>query len=129
MADRRFDAAAERAALAAFCAALPMLVERAARGFWQDTLEMHVAEVAGGGPAVRACRELGLHTGEEDPHRGGDEGLAGASAAWLPLPALVGDYRCPLARCDRRAGRDEQARPPRCAVSGEPMRYVRQDPA
>lgn len=126
MADRCGEAAAEREALAAFCAALPTLRASAARGFWQDTLEMHLAEVAAGGSAVRACAELGL-TGTGETTRG--EGtLEGASTSWLPAPALYGDYRCPLERCARRAGRDEQARPPRCALSGEPMRYVRQDP-
>ncbi|WP_026422814.1 hypothetical protein [Actinokineospora inagensis] len=119
-------AEAERLALAALCAALPDLRPRAARGFWEDALDMHVAEVAGGGSAVAACRELGLQTDvTHPPNRGEDPADVGVRTDWLPSPTLVGDYRCPGRHCARRADRDEQARPPRCAIFDEPMRFVR----
>jgi hypothetical protein len=119
----------ERSALSAFCVGLPGLRARAARGFWQDTLEMHVAEVVEGGSAVAAFRELGLLSPPEgdgglDPVERGEE-LAGGSAAWLPRPVLVGDYHCPLQRCVRRGVRDDDGRPPWCALSDQPMRYAR----
>ena len=116
----------ERRMLAAFCAGLPRLREKAAEGFWDDRLEMHVEEVATGGSAVAACAELGLvatpGTGRPQT-RGTDPGLAAAATDWLAEPEVVGDYACPLRRCGRRAGRDEQARPPHCAVAEKPMRF------
>jgi hypothetical protein len=110
----------ERSALSVFCAALPDLRVRAARGFWQDTLDMHVSEVAEGG----SCRELGLlaRPGGDSPERGD---LEGASAGWLPAPVLVGDYHCPVDRCVRRAARDDEGRPPRCALYDQPMSFAR----
>lgn len=118
----------ERSALSAFCAALPELRARAARGFWQDTLDMHVAEVAEGGSALAACRELGLLRPDSDaPVSGAAERgeLEGASAGWLPQPSLIGDYHCPVRRCARRGARDDDGRPPWCALSEQPMTYAR----
>ncbi|RLK59049.1 hypothetical protein [Actinokineospora cianjurensis] len=111
----------EQHALAVFCAALPRLRASAVLQFWEDTLEMHVAEVAAGGSAASACRELAL-TVAPPPNR--DDGV-GARTDWLAAPSLVGAYVCPGKRCPRRADRDEQARPPRCAVFDEQMRFVR----
>lgn len=130
MTDWPDDAATEDLVLAAFCRALPELQARAARGFWRDRLDMHVAEIAAGGSAVLACRELNLGTPADRATRGGDGGpVDGASTSWLPPPSVVGDYRCPLDRCARRADRDQQARPPRCGIADAPMRYVRRDTA
>jgi hypothetical protein len=128
--ERPRDTDAERLALAAFCAALPGLRHRAASGFWEDTLDMHVTEVAEGGSAVDACRELSLEfddtsrTSYGGTTRGGEPGIDGAATNWLPKPVLHGDYRCPLRRCARRDRRDERGRPPRCALSGDQMRFV-----
>ncbi|MBM7775031.1 hypothetical protein JOD54_005235 [Actinokineospora baliensis] len=117
---------AERSALAVFCAALPRLRVLAVRGFWEDTLEMHAAEVAAGGSAVSACRELDIDRARDSVR--GDKDDAGARTDWLPPPTLVGDYHCPGRRCARRADRDDQARPPRCAVFDEQMRFERRSP-
>lgn len=120
---------AERRALTAFCNALPYLHVHAARGFWIDTLDMHVAEVAGGGSAVAACRELELELDDQQRlvTRGGEPRIDGAATNWLPEPTLVGAYVCPLRRCARRADRDEQGRPPRCALTGDQMSFVRRN--
>jgi hypothetical protein len=119
---------AERRAITAFCDALPFLRTRAAAGFWEDTLEMHVAEVAEGGSAAAACRELNLELDDRRlATRGGEPGIDGAVTDWLPAPQLVGAYTCPLRRCARRADRDEQARPPRCALTGDQMTFVRRN--
>src|SRR6187399_2695828 len=109
----------ERRMLAAFCAALPELRVRAERGFWADTLDMHVTEVAGGASVVAACRELDLSFGDDigSPSRGGEPDVTGGATNWLPKPEVSGDYFCPLRRCSRRAGRDESGRPPRCALA------------
>lgn len=117
---------AERRAVTAFCDALPFLRTRAARGFWDDTLEMHVAEVAEGGSAVAACRELNLEL-DDRPVTRGEPGIDGAVTDWLPAPNLVGAYTCPTRRCARRADRDDQARPPRCALTDEQMTFVRRN--
>jgi hypothetical protein len=120
--------AGERRALAVFCAAVPALRARAARGFWEDTLDMHISEIAAGASALDACEQLGLRTDESpEPPVRGDHLHTGGRTDWLPPPSLVGDYRCPTGRCGRRADRDEQAKPPRCAVSGAQMRFVRGD--
>lgn len=132
MSERPRDAETERVALAAFCAALPGLRRRADSGFWDDTLEMHVAEIAAGGSALDACRELSREfdtTNWPGPTRGGEPGIDGAATNWLPKPVLHGDYRCPLRRCVRRDRRDEQGRLPRCGLSGEQMRFVPTEPA
>ncbi|GAA3059203.1 hypothetical protein [Actinokineospora globicatena] len=113
----------EQYALAVFCAAVPGLRTRAVRGFWEDTLEMHVAEVAAGGSAVSACKELKLDPAAAPPPNR-DDGT-GPRTDWLPVPSLVGGYVCPGKRCARRADRDDDARPPRCAVFDEQMRFVR----
>lgn len=131
MGEQPRDAEADRLALAAFCVALPALRSRAASGFWEDTLEMHVAEITEGGSAEDACRELGLELGQLNSglYRGGEPGINGATTNWLSKPVLHGDYRCPLRRCVRRDGRDDRGRPPRCALSGEQMLFVPTEPA
>ena len=120
----------ERLALAAFCAALPGLRDRAVSGFWEDTLDMHTGEIAAGGSAADACRELGLTFDPAEPwhFRSGEPGIDGAATSWLPEPALHGDYRCPLRRCARRGRRDDRGRPPRCALSGEQMSFQPTEP-
>jgi hypothetical protein len=117
----------ERLAITVLCTALPTLRIRAARGFWEDILDRHVAEVSAGGSAVAACRELALdvHPDGRPGTRGGESGIDGATTDWLPPPVLMGDYVCPLRRCARRADRDDHGRPPRCALSDEHMRFVR----
>ncbi len=126
MGERPRDARLERLALAGFCAALPGLRDRAASGFWEDTLDMHVTEVAAGASAADACRELGLTVDPSDTghYRGSEPGIDGAATSWLPAPELHGDYRCPLRRCARRDHRDDRGRPPRCALSGDPMLFL-----
>lgn len=118
-------AEADRWALAVFCSALPELRVKASDGFWEDTLDMHVAEVAGGGSALAACRELSLDLNRPSPHRGDGAGIDGAATDWIPAPVVLGGYVCPLRRCVRRGERDEQGRPPRCAVAGEQMTFRR----
>jgi hypothetical protein len=131
----RRSAETERLALAALCAALPTLRRHAERGLWTDVLDAHVTAVEAGGSAVAACRELSLGIDPVDgpvdrgggPADRGDANIDGAAIDWLPPPSLIGDYVCPRQRCDRRAGRDDHARTPRCGLSGEPMRFIPQD--
>ena len=117
---------ADRWALAVFCAALPSLREMAAEGFWEDTLAMHIAEVAGGGSAMAACRDLELDLNQpEDVQRDG-AGIGGSTTDWLPRPEVIGAYSCPLRRCPRRSNRDADAVAPRCELAGQTMRFVRE---
>lgn len=118
----------EREALASLCAALPALRVRAEAGFWDDTLDMHLADVLAGESALAACEQLGLvpdGTSPADPTRVGRPADA-ATDLW-PAPSLVGDYRCPLRRCVRRAGRDDHGRPPRCSLTGDRMLFTSRD--
>lgn len=126
--ERRRPAKTEREVLAALCAALPALRERAEAGFWADTLDMHVAEVIGGESAVVACEQLDL-TFDHDDTEGADPDTPrsvrsdDAVADLWPAPSLVGDYHCPLRRCGRRDSRDDLGRPPRCWLTDEQMRF------
>lgn len=116
--------------LAALCAALPALREKAEAGFWADTLDMHVADLLGGESAVVVCEQLGLtfdgsSVEPEEIARG--VGPADAVADLWPTPSLVGDYQCPLRRCPRRSSRDDHGRPPRCWLTDEQMLFTSRD--
>lgn len=123
--ERPRPAKAERAVLAALCAALPALRQRAEAGFWADTLDMHVTDVLEGESAVVACEQLGLTFDADDTQRGvrSDDAVADL---W-PAPSLVGDYHCPLRRCGRRDSRDDLGRPPRCWLTDDQMPFSSRD--
>lgn len=112
---------AEREAVGFLCERLPELRKRAEAGYWTDRLDLNVDEVANGGSAVTACRELGLIADPPNPTRGDSPGAAGARIAGLAPVTLVGRYTCPLGRCARHADRDERARVPECHLTGTPM--------
>lgn len=116
----------EREVLAMLCEALPTLRERADAGFWADTLDMHVTDVLRGESALVAGAELGLTRADEDETPRGNRPGDAVADLW-PAPSVVGDYRCPLRRCVRRAGRDDHGRPPRCWLAGEQMRFTSRD--
>jgi hypothetical protein len=110
----------ERQAMALLCESLPALRAGAEAQFWAEALEMHIEEVAAGGPALHAVDQLGLI--EPPPTiREGVPVLHG-----LEPVRLVGDYRCPRRRCSRRAERDDQGRPPLCALIETPMVFETQ---
>lgn len=106
----------ERSARALLCSYLPVLREQAELGDWAELLDMHVAEVAQGAPALAACVEIGLVGGDHTVRGGPGQRLPGLEAV-----ALRGDYGCPHLRCARQADRDEDARVPLCEISGDPM--------
>ena len=111
----------EKSLLAKFCVLLPELRKKAEEGMWSDELEHLVGELDSGGPAVEAFRQLGL-LADPDALRGEPPpGIEGAHLAGLAEVTLSGDYRCPSARCHRRARRDDQGRAPVCTLDGKPM--------
>ncbi|MGW4231701.1 hypothetical protein ACWEF9_20800 [Streptomyces sp. NPDC004980] len=118
----------EDEAFAAWCAQLPAISEEAAEAGASARLERDVARVRAGGSALTAYRKWrgtdgpGTWRSWSEPAGTGMAGLPGPS----PLkPAGAGSYRCPEARCDRRASRDEQGHPPVCAALDIPMTPAR----
>ncbi|MFC6092237.1 hypothetical protein [Saccharothrix lopnurensis] len=120
----------EGQALVLWCLLLPGLRRAAATGRWSDRLERAAARVRDGGSALDACRRFELIADDdpEEPTRGVGE-PPGVSSAYPdprgPRPPGTGrgDYRCPRGVCDRHDRRDEEGRPPVCALfDGEPMR-------
>lgn len=112
----------ERETLAVLCAYLPELREQAEAGFWTDTLDMHVADLLGGESSVVVWERIGLSP--TDSNVRGEHGPDDLVADLWPAPSLVGDYQCPLRRCPRRAGRDDNGRPPRCWLTDEQMLFT-----
>ena len=112
----------DRQLLAGLCAALPALRERAEQGLWSEELEAMVGELRAGGSVTEVCRRLGLLDPPPGASRGEDgPGIDGAHLAGLAVVTMTGEYRCPQARCTRRGHRDDRARVPLCALTGEPM--------
>ncbi|MBO4159255.1 hypothetical protein [Micromonospora antibiotica] len=120
----------QRRLLAALCAAVPTLRERAEAGMWTDLLDDLLDELAAGRPVEEVCRQLGWTVGPEpETERGIGSGpllpdyAGGARLEGLAPVVLNGDYRCPHHRCARRAHRDDRGRVPHCALAGTPMTY------
>ncbi|MFI9006029.1 hypothetical protein ACIGNX_02190 [Actinosynnema sp. NPDC053489] len=133
----------EGGALVLWCLMLPELRRAAAAGGWADRLERTATRVREGGSALDACRRFDLipdGLGEDGIGDGGigdggigDGGVRGieptgpANAYPDPRgprsPAVGrGSYRCPRGRCGRRDHRDDEGRPPVCALfDDEPM--------
>ncbi|RLK58708.1 hypothetical protein [Actinokineospora cianjurensis] len=124
-----FEGLDEAAALVLWCARLPDLRAQAAAGRWTDRLERTVARVREHGRALDACVKFGLVDagGQPTPIRGpGDAGVTrGYPDPHSGRPPMTGrgDYRCPRRLCSRQDRRDDEGRPPVCALfDDEPMR-------
>ena len=119
----------EGQALVLWCLLLPELRRAAAAGRWSDRLERTAARVRDGGSALDACRQFDLITdrGSDGAVRGVEPaGVAGAypdPRGSRPPSTGRGEYRCPRGVCGRHDRRDEEGRPPVCALfDDEPMR-------
>jgi hypothetical protein len=119
----------EGQALVLWCLLLPELRRAAAAGRWSDRLERTVARVRDGGSALDACARFDLipGPGSDSPVRGVGE-PAGVGSAYPdprgPRPPSTGrgEYRCPRGICGRQDRRDDEGRPPVCALfDDEPM--------
>ena len=118
----------EGQAVVLWCLRLPGLRRAAAAGRWSDRLERTVAQVRDGGSALDACRRFDLLPVERD-----DTSFRGVDPADITTafpdprgsrPPMTGrgEYRCPRGVCGRTDRRDDEGRPPVCALfDDEPM--------
>ncbi|MCE6994979.1 hypothetical protein LZG04_09185 [Saccharothrix sp. S26] len=119
----------EGQALVLWCLLLPELRRAAAVGGWSDRLDRAVARVRDGGSALDACRQFDLVAGDgpDDAARGVGEPSVVTNAypdPRGPRPPSTGrgEYRCPRGVCGRHDRRDDEGRPPVCALfDDEPM--------
>jgi hypothetical protein len=118
------DEPTEGQELALWCAALPSLRVTAARTGVLARLERDVARVRDGGSARIPVRKW-LQDNESAPQRGWADRLT-TGIAGIPgrqtRSVGVGEYACPLDRCERRAGRDGDGHVPTCAALDTVMR-------
>jgi len=110
--------------LAAWCALLPALRERARDEGVQDRLDRDVERVGAGGSARSALRKWQPDDAGSEQRGWSDR----STVAMAQLPGWggaagigAGTYVCPRDRCNRRSSRDEHGHPPLCAAFGTPM--------
>lgn len=119
------DEPTEGQALALWCSALPSLRASAARVGVLDRLERDVTRVRDGDSAQLAVRKW-LQDTESDALRGWADrmttGMAGIPGPRQIRSVDVGEYACPLNRCDRRASRDSAGHLPMCSAFDTRMR-------
>jgi hypothetical protein len=113
-------------ALALWCTELPKLRLAALNDGRVVRLERVLARVRSGRSALAACQRYGLlnpATPDDGHTRGGSTGADPfpQRGTGLVPPVGRGSYRCPRQRCPREAERDDQGRPPICALFDEPM--------
>ncbi|MFI1995577.1 hypothetical protein [Actinoplanes sp. NPDC020271] len=115
----------EADALAAWCAMLPALRERARQEGVLDRLNRDADRVSGGGSARPALRKWQPEDQDQAQRTWSDRPTAGLPRlpGWGAAAGLgAGAYVCPQDRCNRRAARDDDGHPPNCAAFGTPMR-------
>lgn len=116
---------AECAALALLCERLPQLGDVARAYGWTQRLDQEIQAVTAAGSALEACQRLGLLESTLTPVSSQTrDGVTTVSIPGLEPVQMRGDYTCPLRRCSRRAGRDQQGHPPRCALTGQAMPFT-----
>ncbi|MFE9746823.1 hypothetical protein ACFYOT_18125 [Saccharothrix saharensis] len=119
----------EGQALVLWCLMLPELRRAAAAGRWSERLERTAALVRDGGSALDACRRFDLVPGADSDSSfrgiGDPPGVTGAypdPRGPRPPSTGRGEYRCPRGVCGRHDRRDDEGRPPVCALfDDEPM--------
>jgi hypothetical protein len=102
------------------CAGLPQLRQAARTGGWSAALADALMVLDEGGTALDVIALLNLGPPRQVQYRG--------VGGFLPYgrydTAVDGIYTCPDERCPRKAGRDQNGRPPQCELQAKPMRFT-----